>query len=89
MGMNEIKPNPAAGTAAPAPGAGRRYDRKAYSPDEAAEAYGLGRSFIYEQISDGHLVAKKAGARTLIKASVLEVWFENLPESTKAKRRAA
>jgi excisionase family DNA binding protein len=66
----------------------RRSERKAYSPDEAAELYGVGRSFIYEQIAAGQLIAKKAGTRTLIRASILEIWFENLPRSIKAKRRA-
>jgi excisionase family DNA binding protein len=67
----------------------RRRVREAYSPDEAADLYGVGRSFIYEQIASDQLIAKKAGTRTLIKASVLEVWFENLPRSIKAKRRSA
>jgi excisionase family DNA binding protein len=66
----------------------RRHERQAYSPDEAAELYGVGRSFIYEQIATGMLLAKKAGTRTLIKASILEIWFDNLPRSIKAKRRA-
>jgi excisionase family DNA binding protein len=69
--------------------ASRRRERKAYSPDEAAELYGVGRSFIYEQIASGQLMAKKAGTRTLIKASVLEIWFDLLPLSIKVKRRSA
>jgi excisionase family DNA binding protein len=63
--------------------------RKAYSPDEAAEVFGVGRSLIYEHLAAGLLTAKKAGARTLIAASVLDAWFENLPASSKAKRNAA
>jgi excisionase family DNA binding protein len=63
--------------------------RKAFSPDEAAKAYGVGRSLIYEHLAAGLLTAKKAGARTLIATSVLDAWFENLPASSKAKRRAA
>jgi excisionase family DNA binding protein len=73
----------------PAPAATGVVGRKAYSPDEAAELYGLGRSFIYDQINAGQLIAKKAGSRTLIKASILEIWFENLPRSIREKRRSA
>lgn len=67
----------------------QRRERKAYSPNEAAQLYGVGRSFIYEQIAAGQLIAKKAGTRTLIKASILGIWFDNLPAAIKAKRRAA
>ncbi len=86
--MNESKTDSATGAAVGAAVTGKRQDRKAYSPDEAAAAYGLGRSFIYEQIASGQLIAQKAGTRTLIKASILEIWFDNLPRSYRSKRSA-
>jgi excisionase family DNA binding protein len=62
--------------------------RKAFSPDEAASVYGVGRNLIYEQIAAGNLKARKAGARTLIAAADLAAWFEALPPAAKAKRHA-
>ena len=47
--------------------------------DDLVEASGLGRTSIYAQIRDGHLVAKKCGRRTIILPSDAEAWLKNLP----------
>ena len=51
----------------------------AHSVDEAAEVANLGRSFIYEEIRAGRLVARKAGSRTLILHPDLVNYLANLP----------
>ena len=38
----------------------------AYSIAEFSHATGLGRSFLYEEIRAGRLVAQKAGSRTIV-----------------------
>lgn len=43
------------------------------------EAYGVGRSTAYELISEGRLVAVKAGNRTLIVEDSARAWFGGLP----------
>ncbi len=47
--------------------------------EEAARLVGVGRGYLYQQISEGHLRARKAGRRTLIGLSDLWHWFEALP----------
>ena len=49
------------------------------SVDEAAQRAGVGRGYLYEQISKGQLRARKAGRRTLIALADLAVWLEGLP----------
>jgi excisionase family DNA binding protein len=39
----------------------------------------LGRGFLYQQISQGRLPARKAGRRTLIALTDLATWLEALP----------
>jgi excisionase family DNA binding protein len=51
----------------------------ALSIAELVEVSGLGRSFIYEEIKAGHLVARKAGRRTLILHEDAESWLTSLP----------
>ncbi len=41
-------------------------DTLAHSILEAAKIAGIGRSFVYQEIRAGRLVARKAGGRTLI-----------------------
>lgn len=47
---------------------------------EACEATGLGRTKIYESISNGLLPAKKWGKRTVILKSDLEAFLSNLSD---------
>jgi excisionase family DNA binding protein len=52
--------------------------RIAFSPNEAAAAAGIGRTFLFAQIKSGQLVARKAGRRTLIEVTELHRWIESL-----------
>ncbi|NVK19767.1 MAG: helix-turn-helix domain-containing protein [Methylocystaceae bacterium] len=49
--------------------------RLSYGIRQACEATSLGRSFLYQEISEGRLPTFKVGARTLIAASDLEAWL--------------
>lgn len=51
----------------------------AYSPNEAAELVGVGRTLIFAEIKAGRLNARKAVSRTLITKTDLEAWLNNLP----------
>lgn len=51
-----------------------------YSIEEVIKLSGLGRTKIYEEISLGHLRAKKLGARTLIPAEKYQDWVNALPD---------
>jgi excisionase family DNA binding protein len=51
----------------------------AISIEEAARRAGVGRGYLYQQISRGHLRARKAGRRTLIALADLAAWLEGLP----------
>jgi excisionase family DNA binding protein len=54
--------------------------RLAYSIADVAKITGVGRSFLYEEISAGRLVVKKAGRRSLISDADLKTWLASLPE---------
>jgi excisionase family DNA binding protein len=58
--------------------------RQAYSPDEVAEMYGIGRTTIFAEIRAGKIEARKVGARTLISAAEAERWFASLSTRTAA-----
>ena len=51
----------------------------AYSVGDAAEAAGVGRSFLYEEIRVGRLIARKAKGRTLILHQDLVDYLSDLP----------
>ena len=51
----------------------------AWSINNFAILAGLGRSFVYQEINDGNLVASKAGDRTLITNPNGKKYIENLP----------
>ena len=53
--------------------------RLAYPINDFAEALGIGRSKIYEEIRDGRLQAKKLGSRTLITAKAASEYLAKLP----------
>jgi excisionase family DNA binding protein len=65
-----------AATAQPALEAGRL----AYPINDLAEALGIGRSKIYEEIREGKLQAKKLGSRTLITAQAASDYLSRLPD---------
>jgi len=56
----------------------------AYSPEEAAKASSLGRTKIFQAISQKRLEAKKDGARTIILAADLETYLKSLPSARDA-----
>ncbi len=54
----------------------------AVSIEEAARRAGVGRGYLYQQIGQGHLRARKAGRRTLVALTDLAAWLEALPSFT-------
>lgn len=46
---------------------------------EACARTGVGRSFLYERLSDGSIKSVKAGRRRLVDAASLQAWTESLP----------
>ena len=52
----------------------------AYSIDGYSEISGLGRSFLYEEIRNGNLEARKAGRRTIILHDEGQRYLKSLPE---------
>lgn len=61
--------------------------KTAFRINELAEIGPFGRSFIFDRIRDGSLVAKKAGRTTVILASDWEKFLAELPQID--RRRAA
>jgi excisionase family DNA binding protein len=51
----------------------------AYSIAEFCKQFGVGRTFVYSEISSGRLKIKKAGRRTLIPVEEAARWFAALP----------
>ena len=54
----------------------------AFTPAEAARVAGIGRTYLFEEIRNRRLVARKAGRRTLIEAEELRRWVKSLPVRT-------
>jgi excisionase family DNA binding protein len=53
--------------------------REGLSVSEACRVSGIGRTKIYEAISDGSLKARKLGKRTLVLRGDLQAFLDNLP----------
>lgn len=51
----------------------------AYSVDSFCEAYGIGRTKLYEEIKQKRLRARKLGTKTLILRRDAEEWEKTLP----------
>ena len=51
----------------------------AMSVEDIAARSTLGRSFIYQQIRNGSLPARRAGARLVVLQRDAEAWLEGLP----------
>mgnify|MGYP001234524362 CR=1 FL=1 len=43
--------------------------------------YAIGRSFAYQEIGAGRLMARKAGSRTIIPIQAAEEWLASLQEA--------
>ncbi len=52
----------------------------AYSIESLASATGLGRTFLYGEIAERRLIARKAGRRTVILRADAERWLTALAE---------
>lgn len=71
---------------------GKRSNRPepfAYSINDLCEDGPFGRSFIYEEIRAGRLVARKARGRTIILPSDLKAYLAALPTIKDASAEAA
>lgn len=67
-------------TTDPSPDQRRHGDRPAaYSPESAARAAGVSRSYIYDEMTAGRLASRHAGRRRLILAADLDAWLDALP----------
>jgi excisionase family DNA binding protein len=53
----------------------------AMSADEAADAAGIGRTQIFEEIRQKRLIARKIGRRTIIATDDLKAWLNGLPKA--------
>lgn len=56
-----------------------RPQREGLSVAEACDIAGIGRTKIYEAISNGHLKARKLGKRTLVLRADLQAFLASLP----------
>jgi excisionase family DNA binding protein len=56
------------------------WKKLAYTIEQAAEAAGVGRSTIYEEIRDKRLTARKLRRRTIITGDDLLTWLQGLPK---------
>lgn len=57
--------------------------RGAFSINGLANAYQIGRTRIYEEISAGRLRVRKVGRRTLILVEDADEWAKSLPVSAR------
>ena len=58
----------------------------ALSLDEVMAATGLGRTTLYRVIRAGHLIARKAGRRTVVLSADVDRYLETLPPLVLAGR---
>lgn len=52
----------------------------AYSIQELSRMSGLGRTFLYEEVSRGRLVLTKAGRRSIVLRDDALAWIAKLPK---------
>jgi excisionase family DNA binding protein len=57
----------------------REVRRVAFSPTEAAQALGISRAKLYEELASGRLRSVKSGKRRLIPVGALDEWLAELP----------
>ena len=55
--------------------------KAAFTIRQFCDAYGVGRSLVYEELKAGRLRARKAGGRTLVLVEDANAWAQNLPEA--------
>lgn len=54
--------------------------KRALSVEEAAEAAGVGRTSLFEEIRKGRITARKIGRRTVITVEDFDAWLKALPK---------
>jgi hypothetical protein len=54
--------------------------KKAYRPEQFADAHEISRSQTYVEIATGRLIARKIGTRTIILEEDAEAWRRSLPK---------
>lgn len=59
-------------------------ETQAFTVEAFCTAYGVGRSYLYEEIAAGRIEVRKAGRRTLIPAESARQWFDALPSGRAA-----
>ena len=60
-------------------------DKKAYTIQEAAAAYGTSADVIRAHIKHGNLAARYPTSRPIIDAAELDAWFQALPSEAPKK----
>jgi len=58
----------------------------AYTINEACKKSRSSRAYMYQQIAEGKLRARKRGRRTVILPADLRAWVESLPEFKPSRR---
>jgi excisionase family DNA binding protein len=56
--------------------------KRALTPREFCNRYGIGLTKFYEELNAGRIVARKLGKATRISADDAEAWFSSLPTMT-------
>lgn len=59
--------------------------KKAYTIQEAAEAYGVSADVVRAHIKRGNLAARYPTSRPVIDAEELAAWFQSLPSEAPKK----
>ena len=54
-------------------------EKRAFSVPEVVRTTSIGRTRLYQEISEGRLKAHKLGKRTVVFASDLDTWLATLP----------
>ncbi len=66
----------AAGVATPPASPAPYLELTGFSPSEAANLCGVGRTFIYSAISSGELKTSKIGSRRIITLGAIRAWLQ-------------
>lgn len=53
--------------------------KAAYTIAEFTEAFGIGKTKLFEEINTGRIKARKNGKRTIITAADAQAWLDALP----------
>lgn len=64
-------------------------NKVAITIQDFCQNYGVGRTFVFNEIKAGRLPIKKAGQRTLILRSDADAWLSSLPGRNKTKTSLA